>query len=182
WTADPAAADYAERALWNGILGTQHPADGSKLYYVPLASGYWKLFGTPLSDFWCCTGSGSESFARLGESLYFHDDGLYVNQYVASELDWREKGVRLLQDTRFPAEETVRLTLRTERPVAFPLRLRVPSWATRGGAVHLNGRLLDGFTSPGSYFVLDRTWRDGDRVELKLPMSLHLQPMPDDDS
>jgi DUF1680 family protein len=182
WTADPAAADYAERALWNGILGTQHPADGSKLYYVPLESGYWKLFGAPLNDFWCCTGSGSESFARLGESLYFHDDGLYVNQYVASQLDWKEKGVRLLQDTRFPQEDTVRLTLRVERPVAFPLRLRVPNWATRGGAVRLNGRLLDGFAAPGGYFVLDRTWRDGDRLELAFPMSLHVQPMPDDES
>ncbi len=181
WTADPAAADYTERALWNGILGTQHPADGSKLYYVALASGYWKLFGAPLNDFWCCTGSGSESFARLGESRYFHDDGLYVNQYVASELDWKEKGVRVLQDTRFPHEDTVRLTLRVERPVAFPLRLRVPSWA-RGGAVRLNGRPLEGFAAPGGDFVLDRTWKDGDRVELTLPMNLHVQPMPDDES
>jgi DUF1680 family protein len=76
----------------------------------------------------------------------------------------------------------VRLTLRVERPVAFPLRLRVPHWATRGGAVRLNGRPLEGFAAPGGYFVLDRTWRDGDRVELALPMNLHVQPMPDDES
>jgi DUF1680 family protein len=183
WTADPACADYVERALWNGILGTQHPRDGSKLYYVPLAAGYWKLFGTPLQDFWCCTGSGCESFARLGEGIYFHDDqGLYVNQYIASELDWRERGVRLLQETRFPADDTVTLTVRTPRPVRFAARLRVPGWATRGGAVHLNGRRLDGFSSPGSYFVLDRTWRDGDRIDLTLPLALHTWPMPDDES
>jgi DUF1680 family protein len=182
WTADPVCADYMERALWNGVLGTQHPADGSKLYYVPLAAGYWKLFGTPLADFWCCTGSGSESFARLGESIYFQGDGLYVNQYVASELDWQEKGVRLVQDTRFPVESTVTLSVRAAAPVRFPLRLRVPGWAQGAGRVRLNGRLLDGFSSPGSYFVLDRTWSDGDRVELDLPLGLHAEPLAGDEA
>ena len=56
WTADPACADYYERALWNGIVGSQHPSDGNKLYYVSMASGLWKLFGTPTQDYWCCTG------------------------------------------------------------------------------------------------------------------------------
>ena len=73
----------------------QHPADGDKLYYLPLASGYWKLFGTPLHDFWCCTGSMAESFAKLGDSIYFHDDsGVYVNLFVPSELTWAERGVQ----------------------------------------------------------------------------------------
>ncbi|MEP6573245.1 MAG: beta-L-arabinofuranosidase domain-containing protein, partial [Gemmatimonadota bacterium] len=95
WTADPRAADFYERALFNGVLGTQHPTDGSKLYYVPLASGYWKLFGAPLHDFWCCTGSGSESFAKLGDSIYWRDeDGIYVNLFIPSEVEWRERGVR----------------------------------------------------------------------------------------
>ncbi len=105
WTGDPACAEFIERAMWNGILGTQHPADGSKLYYVPLASGYWKLFGTPLHDFWCCTGTGSESFSKLGESVYFRaGDALLVDQFVSSELDWKEKGLRVVQETRFPEE------------------------------------------------------------------------------
>jgi DUF1680 family protein len=185
WTGDPACADYVERALWNGILGTQHPADGSKLYYVPLAAGYWKLFGTPGQDFWCCTGSGSESFARFGESLYFHDvrdEGLWVTQYVASRLDWSERGVEVVLDTGLPAAGTVSLTLRMARAQRFPLHLRIPYWATRGGSVRLNGRPLDGFGSPSSYFILDRTWHDGDHVELTLPLALHTQPMPDDES
>ncbi len=183
WTADAACADYAERALWNGVLGTQHPRDGSKLYYVPLAAGYWKLFGTPLQDFWCCTGSGCESFARAAEHLYFQDaDGLFVNQYIASDLDWSERGVRLIQDTRFPAEDTVTLTFRVAQPVSFAARLRVPAWTARGGAVRLNGRRLDSFASPGAYLVLDRTWHDGDQVQLTLPMQLRAQPMPDDES
>ncbi len=180
WTADARVADYYERAYYNGILGVQHPADGNKLYYVALQSGYWKLFGTPLHDFWCCTGSMAEAFAKLGDSIYFHDDaGMYVNLFVASELTWPEKGLRLVQDTQFPRSDAVRLTVHVERPIRLPLRIRVPYWAEQGSA-SLNGRPIEGFASPASYFVLDRTWHDGDRVDLRLPMHLHVAPMPDD--
>jgi DUF1680 family protein len=183
WTADPACADYYERALFNGMLGTQHPADGNKLYYLPLASGFWKLFGTPEHDYWCCTGSGSESFSKLGDSIYFHDDqGIYVNLFIASEVDWPEQGIRLVQDTAFPASETVTLIVRGSGPHRWPLRIRVPSWAGRGATARINGRALEGFAAPGGYYVLDRTWKDGDKLEVSFPMSLHAAPMPDDDS
>ncbi|HEY6179523.1 MAG TPA: glycoside hydrolase family 127 protein [Kofleriaceae bacterium] len=183
WTGDPACADYYERALWNGILGTQHPSDGSKLYYVSLASGYWKLFGTPLADYWCCTGSGSESFAKLGDSIYFSDDdGLYVNLFVASELTWTERGVTVIQDTRFPVEPRTTLTIKSARPVGFALRVRVPAWTARGGAARLNGKPLDSFAAPGGYLVVDRTWRDGDRLDVVLPMALSASSTPDDPS
>ena len=116
WTGDARLADYYERTFYNGILGVQHPVDGNKLYYLPLAGGYWKLFGTPLHDFWCCTGSMSESFAKLGDSIYFHDEsGIYVNLFVPSELTWAERGVRLVLDTRFPEEDTLRLTVQAHR-------------------------------------------------------------------
>ena len=180
WTADPACADYYERALLNGIVGSQHPRDGEKLYYVSLAAGLWKLFGTPTQDYWCCTGTMSESFSEFGDSIYFHDDGgVYVNLFIASELNWSERGVRLVQETRLPDEEGTTLRIRAPKPVRFALRIRVPYWAQDGSA-SLNGRVLDGFAAPGGYFVVDRTWRDGDSVAIKLPMSLHLHPMPDD--
>ena len=113
WTADPRAADYYERALFNGILGTQHPDDGMTLYYVSLASGYWKMFGLPLDAFWCCTGSGVESFAKLGDSIYFHDDdGVFVNLFIASEVEWPDKGLKIIQETTFPETDTTTLSLR----------------------------------------------------------------------
>lgn len=181
WTADPACADYYERALWNGILGVQHPSDGSKLYYVPLAAGFWKLFGAPEHDYWCCTGSMSEAFAKLGESIYWRDDdGVWVNLFAASELDWSEKGVRLVQETRFPEEAGTALVVRVRAPARFALRVRVPWWTARGGGARLNGRVLEGFASPGSYYVVDRVWRDGDRLEVSLPMRLHVAATPDD--
>ncbi len=180
WTADPRAADYYERAYYNGILGVQHPADGQKLYYVPLKGGYWKLFGTPLNDFWCCTGSMAEAFAKLGDSIYFHDaTSVYVNLFVPSEVHWRERGIGLLQETRFPEADSTRLTITTARPARFALKVRVPYW-TQGGHAALNGAQLGGFASPSSYFVLDRVWRNGDRLEVHLPMRLHVEAMPDD--
>jgi hypothetical protein len=180
WTADPRCADYYERALWNGMLGTQNPEDGTSLYYVPLGAGYWKLFGSPLHSFWCCTGTGVESFAKLGDSIYFHDaEGLFVNLFMASELDWGARGVRLIQETRFPEEEGTALTIRCAGPVKMALRVRIPYWAARGAA-RLNGRALEAFASPSSYLVVDRTWKDGDTLEISLPMGLHVHPMPDD--
>jgi DUF1680 family protein len=183
WTAAPACADYFERALFNGILGSQHPADGEKLYYVSLAAGLWKLFGTPTQDYWCCTGTMSEAFAKLGDSIYFRDDaGVWVNLFVASELDWSERGVRLIQETAFPASGTTTFTVHVGRPARFALRVRVPNWATGRNGAALNGHALEGFAAPGGYYVLDRTWRDGDRLEVALPLALHAQPMPDDAS
>jgi DUF1680 family protein len=182
WSADPHLADYYERTLYNGILGVQHPADGDKLYYLPLESGYWKLFGTPLQDFWCCTGSMAESFAKLGDSIYFHDGaGVYVNLFIPSELDWSERGLRLVLDSRFPEEDAVRLTVRTARPQRLVLRVRVPQW-TAGASAWLNGAVLSDVAAPGSYFALERRWRDGDVLTVRLPMRLNAVPMPDDSS
>ena len=180
WTADPRMADYLERTYYNGILGVQHPLDGDKLYYLPLQSGYWKLFGTPLHDFWCCTGSMSESFAKLADGIYLHDEqGIYVNLFIPSELHWAERGIRLVMETRIPEDERVRITLHTPRPARMALRIRVPYW-TAGASAQLNGKSLPGPAQPQRYFTLDREWHDGDQLAVRLPMHLHVAPMPDD--
>ena len=180
WSADARMGDYLERTYYNGILGVQHPADGDKLYYLPLQSGYWKLFGTPLHDFWCCTGSMAEAFATLGDSIYFHDgSSLYVNLFVASEVNWTERGVRVVQETSFPEEQRVRLTVRIAHPARFALRIRVPYWS-RGANASLNGEELGALGSSGRYFSVERRWHDADEVQLQLPMHLHAAPMPDD--
>ena len=89
------------------------------MYYLPLASGYWKTFGKPFDSLWCCTGTGSEEYAKLTDTIYFHDDdSLYVNLYIDSDLDWPEKGVRLRQETRFPEQQGSTLTVTAKNPVA----------------------------------------------------------------
>jgi DUF1680 family protein len=183
WEPEARYADYYERAYFNGILPTQHPRDGEKAYYTPLAAGYWKLFGAPNAGFWCCHGTGVENFSKLADSVYFHDDnGIWVNLFVPSEVSWKEKGVRLVQETSFPERDTTTLTVRAAKPTRMAIRVRVPYWVAGGGSATLDGRPLDAFAGPSSYLVLDRTWRDGERLEVHLPMRLHVHAMPDDAS
>jgi DUF1680 family protein len=151
------------------------------MYFVPLASGYWKTFNTPNDSFWCCTGTGLENHAKYGDSIYFHDDkGIFVNLFIASELNWPEKGVTLTQETDFPEESSIALTLKAKKDFEMALRIRVPYWARTGLMVSINGRPKRMRRKPGSYLALTRKWKDGDRVVVEMPMSLHLCPMPDD--
>ncbi len=181
WNPDRRYADYYERALLNSILATQDPKTGMMMYFVTLASGRWKYFNTPRDSFWCCTGSGMENHARYGESIYFHDDaGIWVNLFIASEVDWKDKGVKLRQETRFPEEERTSIVVETKQPVRFALRLRVPSWVQEGFAVRVNGESFEAAADHSGYFAIERNWADRDRVEIDLPMHIHAWPLPDD--
>ena len=180
WSPDASLMDYYERALFNHRLGTINPEDGTMMYYLPLASGYWKTFGKPFDSLWCCTGTGSEEYAKLTDTIYFHDDdALYVNLYINSEVDWPEKGIHVRQETRFPEQQGTAITISAKRPVQMAVSLRIPYWV-RGGSLKVNGTELQAFASPSSYLTLNRTWKAGDKIELSLPMGLHIQPMPDD--
>jgi uncharacterized protein len=180
WTADARAMDYYERTLWNTRMGTQDD-QGRKGYFLPLGAGLWKYYNSQWDSFWCCTGTGVEEFAKFADSIYFHDDnGVYVNLFIASELNWPEKGIRLRQETGFPEKETTTLTVRSDKPTELALNIRVPYWATKGGTVKINGEALSAFSSPSSYLTFKRVWKDGDKVEVSMPMSLHIDAMPDD--
>ena len=182
WQAEPQYADYYERAFLNHILATPNPADGSPLYYLGMQSGQWKVHFVPHEGFFCCCGSGLENFSKLGDGFYFHNEqSLWVNLFFASEVNWREKGVTLRQETRFPDEAGTRLTIQAKSPARFTLNVRVPYWAD-AASVTVNGKPLQPKQklAPSSYAKIDRTWKNGDRVEVKLPMRLHLQTVPDD--
>jgi len=182
WSPDARLMDYYERTLFNHRLGAINPEDGTMMYYLPLASGYYKTFGKPLDAFWCCTGTGSEEYAKLADSIYFHDnDSLYVNLYIDSQVEWPEKGLRFKQSTRFPEEQGTTITVSAGRPTQLAINLRFPSW-TQGGSVQINGEKLPAFASPSSYLALNRLWKTGDTIELSLPMGLRMEPMPDDET
>jgi uncharacterized protein len=182
WNPDARLMDYYERTLFNHRLGTINPEDGTMMYYLPLAAGYWKTFGKPFDAFWCCTGTGSEEYAKLTDTIYFHnDDSLYVNLYLDSQLDWPEKGLRFKQETRFPYEQGSTITISSKNPVQLAINLRIPYWA-QGGSVKINGAALPAFSSPSSYLTLNRVWKTGDKIELSLPMGVHIHAMPDDET
>jgi alpha-glucosidase len=173
-----AYADYYERALYNGILASQDPESGMMTYFQATRPGYVKLYCTPADSFWCCTGSGMENHAKYGDSIYFHDaESLYVNLFIASELNWSEKKLRITQKTRFPDQEATELTVRAEAPVRLHMKIRHPEWC-RAATVRINGRRHVRSAVAGTYIDIDRTWRDGDVVQIRLPMQLRLQPLP----
>src|SRR6185437_6549520 len=181
WTADPRCFDYYERTLYNHRLTAIQEETGHTQYYLSLAPGAWKTFNTENDSFWCCTGTGVEEFSKLNNSIYFHDGaGLYVNLFIPSELHWKEKGLRVRQENSFPDTPATTLLFTASSPVHMPLRLRIPYWATSGASVKINGRPLGASASPGSYLTLTRTWKTGDRVDMELPMSLHIEKMPDE--
>ncbi len=174
----PAYADWAERALVNGILASQDPDTGMVTYFQALRPGYPKLYCTPEHSFWCCTGTGMENHAGYGAAVWFHDgDTLHLAQYLASELSWHDKGLRISQVTAFPDRAASRLLVRAPRPTAFTLRLRHPGWCHKL-TVKVNGQTMIDSREPGRWIDLPRSWRDGDQVDIDLPMHLHLAPLP----
>jgi DUF1680 family protein len=175
---DSAYGDYYERALINGILASQDPDSGMMTYFQATRPGYPKLYCTPEHSFWCCTGTGMENHAKYGDSVYFHDgQTLLVNLFVASELDWAEQQVRVRQLTSFPDEANTRLTLHMVSPKHLTLRIRHPAWCIQA-SITINGQTQSGVMASGGYITLERTWHDGDIVQMQLPMHLHLAPLP----
>lgn len=179
WTGDVNIADYYERALYNHILGQQDPETGMVCYFLPLLSGAHKVYSTKENSFWCCVGSGFESHAKYGEAIYYHNDkGIYVNLFIPSVVNWKEKGLKLRQETAFPSAETTVLTVETEQPVQTTVYLRYPSWSGKV-SVLVNGKKMSVKQKPGSYIALSRSWKSGDRIEAVYPMQVHVETTPD---
>ncbi len=176
WDPQALYADYYERALYNHILASQNPETGMMCYYVPLLSGSRKTYNTPNDSFWCCVGTGMENHAKYGDSIYFHNEkDIYVNLFIASELNWKAKGLRLRQETAYPEESRTRLVFTCDKPVELSLKIRHPYWATSGVDIRVNGKKHTVRSEPSSYVVVTRLWRSGDVVDVSLPFSLHAE-------
>jgi hypothetical protein len=150
WSPKAHYMDYYERVLFNHRMGTIDPESGTTVYYLPHGNGYSKIYAKPFDSFWCCNGTGAEVFAKLTDTIYFHDDNsIFINLYVPSELEWAEKGIRLTQQTSFPEEQGTTVAISAAKPVDIDLKLRIPYWAKRG-SVKVNGRVLPAFADAGS--------------------------------
>ena len=177
---DPQAkyADYYERAMYNHILSTQHPEHGGYVYFTSARPRHYRVYSAPNQAMWCCVGTGMENHGKYGEFIYSHtDNDLFVNLFVASELDWKEKGLKLRQETSFPNEEKTTLTLTLEQSDKFTLLLRYPVWA-KELAVKINGSNQRIKAEPSSYVEITREWENGDEVEISFPMKTTIEEMP----
>ncbi|HHY84582.1 MAG TPA: glycosyl hydrolase [Verrucomicrobia bacterium] len=179
--SEPAAryVDFYERALYNHILSTQHPEHGGYVYFTPLRPRHYRVYSKAEQCFWCCVGSGMENHTKYGKFIYAHGaNALFVNLFIASELNWAERGLRLRQETAFPDEPRTRLTLTLDKPQQFALNIRHPGWCAKP-EIRVNGEAVPVTSLPSSYAVIERTWNSGDRIEIELPMRTRLERLPD---
>lgn len=178
-----AYADYYERALYNHILASEHPDTGGFVYFTPMRPNHYRVYSQVDKAMWCCVGSGIESHARYGTFIYAHGDGeqsddLYVNLFVPSVLYWAEKNLHVAQTTGFPDAPSTRLAFDNDASVT--LKIRYPEWGAPGRlTVRINGRIVRVQAHPGEYVRIARDWHAGDRVDIALPMAVHLEQMPD---
>lgn len=178
---DPSAryVDYYERTLYNHILSTQHPVHGGYVYFTPARPRHYRVYSAPNEAMWCCVGSGMENHAKYNQFIYTHRrDSLFVNLFIASELNWREKGVQIRQETTFPFEECTRIIV-TKGSARLTLMIRYPSWVMDGMLrILVDGKSEPIVSHPSSYVALDRVWKTGDTVQVSLPMRTTVEHLP----
>lgn len=174
-------ADYYELATFNHILSTQHPEHGGYVYFTPARPRHYRNYSAPNEAMWCCVGTGMENHGKYGQFIYTHaGDALFVNLYAASQLDWKERGITLRQETAFPYSENSTITI-AEGKGTFNLMVRYPGWVHPGEfKVSVNGKPADIITGPSSYVSINRKWKKGDVVNINFPMHSSLRYLPNE--
>jgi uncharacterized protein len=172
-------ADYYERTLFNHILSTQHPEHGGYVYFTTARPRHYRVYSAPNEAMWCCVGTGMENHGKYNQFIYTHSgDSLYLNLFIASELNWKEKRVTIKQETDFPYQESTKLTI-TKGSSDFKLMVRYPEWVKKGALqITLNGVNVNYTEQPSSYICIDRVWMEGDVIEVVLPMQNKIERLP----
>ena len=184
--ADTRHADNLERVLFNTILAVKRPdSDGDYPYYSTYSPNGQKVYYK--SKWPCCSGTLAQTVADYPLNLYFRaesDTALYVNLYTPSRLrtTFAGKPLELTQETRYPAEDTIALTVNPAAPLITTIYLRIPGWLTRSATIRINGEPAEAAGRPGTYAALRRTWRAGDRIDLTLPQDFRTEAIDDQHS
>ncbi|MBV9180079.1 MAG: glycoside hydrolase family 127 protein, partial [Acidobacteria bacterium] len=178
-TGDSRYGDSMERILYNTIAGaTPILADGTSFYYSDYNNVGKKVH---YRDKWpCCSGTFPQLTADYGISSYYKGpEGIYVNLFIPSRLSWMQNSTpcKLTQTTDYPRANTTELAFSLNRPERFSVSLRIPAWVGAKTTLSVNGRRAESAVEPGKFATIDRTWKDGDRVELELDLPLWLQPV-----
>lgn len=181
WHPTSKLADYYERTLYNDILASQNAGNAMMLYFEPLRMGSKKQFSDSFNTFTCCVGSGMENHAKYAEDIYFEgaDGSLYVNLFIPSKLNWKDKNISVTQQTNYPKTNTTTLTINTTKPTEFTLRVRQPWWATKGAVITINNKVVAAQKEADGYLAINRKWSNNDKVKVQFAMSLYTESMPD---
>lgn len=172
-------ADFYELAMFNHILSTQHPEHGGYVYFTPARPRHYRNYSAPNEAMWCCVGTGMENHGKYGQFIYTkRAESLFVNLFVASELNWKEKGICLVQETEFPYGETSKIRI-AQGKGQFELLVRYPDWVKPGDfSVKVNGTPVALATGPSSYVSINRKWKKGDVVDISFPMHNSIKYLP----
>ncbi|MDQ0232555.1 DUF1680 family protein [Metabacillus malikii] len=180
WSKDVKYIDYYERALYNHILASQDPDSGMKTYFVATQPGHFKVYCSPDESFWCCTGTGMENPARYNRNIYYYENNeLYINLFIASELSIPEHNLKLRQETNFPESNFAKLTFTQTTNEEVTIRIRVPKWIAGPVLATVNGKTEYKCYENG-YLTISGKWKDGDVIEIQIPMNLYLEHTKDD--
>lgn len=177
-TGDKKYMDYYERAYFNAMLGAQNPEDGMTAFFQPMATGYFKTFSEPFSNFWCCTGTGMELFTDLSNNIYHASGGIYVNLYISSVLEDKALGVKLTQTVDSESYESAEFVLVTDEFKETSLYFRVPEWCGEDMEISVNGMPAKTFMKNG-YLSTEGKRKTGDRIVVKFHPKVMLNKLPD---
>lgn len=172
--------NYYERTLYNHILSTQNPTTGGLVYFTPMRPGHYRVYSQTQTSFWCCVGSGIENHSKYGEMIYgCNGNDLYVNLFIPSKLNWKEKNLEVIQENNFPEEARTQLTIFPKKRSRFVLKIRYPEWVQSGKLqVTLNGKEVPSENQNG-YIAIERKWKKGDKVIVEMPMRVTVEQIPD---
>ena len=181
WEPNRKLLDFYERTLYNHILSSQNPEDGMMCYFTPLRMGTHKHFSDKFNTFTCCVGSGIENHSKYVEAIYNEtaDGNLFVNLFIPSRLNWISRNAIVTLETAFPSEDKVKLTLELQKTAEFTLFVRKPSWVKESTVITVNGKKVETKIDANGYLEIKRKWKNSDKLEFNMPMSLRTEAMPD---
>lgn len=174
--------DFYELAMYNHILSTQHPEHGGYVYFTSARPRHYRNYSAPNMAMWCCVGTGMENHGKYGQFAWTRtkgkkssDDQLYLNLFLASELNWKERGITIRQETAFPYAETAQVNV-TKGKGIFTLKIRKPAWCDNFEVKGI-GFSLDAYEEDG-YVCIHRKWKKGDKLSISMPMHAYIRHMP----
>lgn len=172
--------DYYERTLYNHILSTEQPETGGFVYFTPMRPGHYRVYSQPETSFWCCVGSGLENHTKYGEMIYaYRGNELFVNLFIPSVLNWKEKSVQITQETTFPESDEIHLSINKSTRKPFTIYIRKPEWVNDDEwSISVNG-VNQQVTAKNGYISIHRRWKKNDKISVALPMHLTLDQLPD---
>ncbi len=171
--------DFYERTLYNHILSSQHPEKGGFVYFTPIRPNHYRVYSQPQTSMWCCVGTGLENHTKYGELIYSHSQNdLFVNLFIPSVLNWKEKEIEVEQTTKFPYENQTELVLKLKKSKSFALNIRYPKWA-ESFEILVNGKEQKIESKPSEYITISRKWKSGDKISVRFKTSIHLENLPD---